>query len=66
MPGKKVAATGCGAALIRTPDLARKIIGAAWQGINDWRDGQTLKAVGFGEDVIDQIRAQWRPVADEP
>ncbi|HEX7227009.1 MAG TPA: tRNA-dihydrouridine synthase family protein, partial [Candidatus Binatia bacterium] len=41
-PAKKVAATGCGAALIREPQLARTIIRAAKQGIKDWCAGQTL------------------------
>ena len=41
-PAKKVAAKGSGAALIRTPELARAIIQSARQGIQDWRDGQTL------------------------
>ena len=42
-PAKKVAASGCGAALIRTPDLAREIIRAAQHGIQDWHAGQTLR-----------------------
>ena len=41
-PAKNVAASGSGAALIRTPDLARAIIKAARQGIEDWCGGQTL------------------------
>jgi tRNA-dihydrouridine synthase len=41
-PAKKVAAKGSGAALIRTPELARAIIQSARQGIEDWRAGQTL------------------------
>jgi tRNA-dihydrouridine synthase len=56
-PAKKVAATGCGAALIRTPDLAREIIRAACQGIRDWRQGQTLQEAGFGSEMIEQIDA---------
>ena len=55
-PAKKVAAMGCGAALIRTPDLARQIIRAARQGIEDWYSGQTLEAIGLCDDVIDQIK----------
>ena len=54
-PAKKVAASGCGAALIRTPDLAREIIRAARQGIQDWHDGQTLKDVGFDNEMIEQL-----------
>ena len=45
-PAKKVAAKGSGAALIRTPELARTIIQSARQGIEDWRAGQTLADLG--------------------
>jgi nifR3 family TIM-barrel protein len=55
-PARKVAATGCGAALIRTPHTARVIIRSAKQGIRDWANGQTLKAIGIEREVIDQIR----------
>jgi tRNA-dihydrouridine synthase len=46
-PAKKVAAKGSGAALIRTPELARTIIQSARQGIQDWQDGQTLADIGI-------------------
>jgi tRNA-dihydrouridine synthase len=55
-PAKKVAATGCGAALIRTPDLARQIIRAARQGIEHWYNGQTLETIGLCGDVIEGIK----------
>ena len=56
-PAKKVAASGCGAALIRTPELAREIIRAARRGIQDWRDGQTLADLALPAEVIEQIEA---------
>jgi len=62
-PAKKVAATGSGAALIRTPELAREIIQSARQGVEDWRDGQTLADIGmepeFGAKIAlaNQLRA---------
>jgi tRNA-dihydrouridine synthase len=56
-PAKKVAASGCGAALIRTPALAREIIRAAQQGIKDWQGGRSLTDLGFGGDVVEQINA---------
>jgi nifR3 family TIM-barrel protein len=56
-PAKKVAASGCGAALIRAPELAREIIQAAQRGIQDWRDGQTLQDLGFNEEMIEQVGA---------
>jgi tRNA-dihydrouridine synthase len=55
-PAKKVAASGCGAALIRTPELAREIIRAARRGVEDWRNGQTLNDLDLDRDVIEQIR----------
>ena len=59
-PAKKVAASGCGAALIRTPDLAREIIRAARRGISDWHGGQTLHDLGFDNDMIEQVEAAKR------
>jgi tRNA-dihydrouridine synthase len=55
-PAKKVAATGCGAALIRTPGLAREIIRSARQGIEDWHNGQTLEALDIRGDLIEQVK----------
>jgi nifR3 family TIM-barrel protein len=55
-PAKKVAATGCGAALIRTPDLAREILRAAKQGVADWCEGQILADLKIRDDVIEQIK----------
>lgn len=55
-PAKKVAASGCGAALIRTPQLAREIIRAVKRGVRDWYNGQTLRDVDLGDDVIEEVR----------
>jgi nifR3 family TIM-barrel protein len=55
-PAKKVAASGCGAALIRTPQLAREIIRAVKRGVRDWYDGQTLRDVDIGDDVFEQVK----------
>lgn len=51
-PARKVAATGCGAALIRTPDLAREIIRAAKQGVRDWHRGQRLSDLKLRDDML--------------
>ena len=51
-PARKVAAAGCGAALIREPALARAIIRATRQGLQDWYDGQTLQQVGIRPSAI--------------
>jgi tRNA-dihydrouridine synthase len=55
-PAKKVAAKGSGAALIRTPDLARRIVRMVRQAIGDWRNGQTLSDLQLGPKLIDNIR----------
>ncbi len=59
-PAKKVAATGSGAALIRTPDLARSIIQAAGQGIKDWVEGQTLYDLKISPELIQGIKTSNR------
>src|SRR5207244_8348396 len=41
-PASSVARRGAGAALIRTPELAREIIRAVRAGIGDWANGGTL------------------------
>jgi tRNA-dihydrouridine synthase len=46
-PSKSVAASGSGAGLIRTPELARAILQAAKRGIDDWAGGKTLEQAGF-------------------
>ncbi|MBH0197870.1 MAG: tRNA-dihydrouridine synthase [Nitrospira sp.] len=55
-PSKSVAASGSGAGLIRTPDVARSIMQAARRGIEDWVGGQTLERVGFKPARIAAIR----------
>jgi tRNA-dihydrouridine synthase len=50
-PAKKVAAKGSGAALIRTPELAKAIIQSARKGIEDWHAGQTLADLGIEPDL---------------
>ncbi|MBK8048564.1 MAG: tRNA-dihydrouridine synthase family protein [Anaerolineales bacterium] len=42
-PTKSVAQSGAGAALIRTPDLARAIIDATHAGVRDWVEGAGLR-----------------------
>lgn len=56
-PARKVAAAGCGAALIRQPELAREIIRAARQGLHDWHDGQSLRELGIRPGAIAAFNA---------
>ena len=55
-PAKNVAAAGCGAALIRTPELACEIVRAAKQGVYDWSTGRTLVDIELREDLIEQVK----------
>lgn len=55
-PAKNVAASGSGAALIRTPALARSIVKAARQGVEDWCAGQTLEDLKLSGDLIEGVR----------
>jgi tRNA-dihydrouridine synthase len=56
-PARKVAAAGCGAALIGEPELVRAIMQATRQGLQDWYDGQTLKEVGVRQSAIAAFKA---------
>lgn len=56
-PAKNVAASGSGAALIRTPELARAIIRAARRGIDDWCNGQSLEKIGLRHRLIETVRS---------
>ncbi len=46
-PSRSVAASGAGAGLIRTPELAHAIMRAAKQGIDDWVAGQSPEEAGL-------------------
>jgi nifR3 family TIM-barrel protein len=54
-PAKKVAAKGSGAALILKPELARSIVRAAAQGIEDWCEGQTLANLKIEPSFIQKV-----------
>ncbi len=56
-PARKVAAAGCGAALIREPRLAGEIIRAARQGLQDWHNGQSLKEIGIRPSAVEAFSA---------
>lgn len=60
-PAKKVAATGSGAALIRTPELARSIIRAAKAGVRDWSAGQSLENLDLHPELVRQVTLLKRP-----
>ncbi len=55
-PAKNVAASGSGAALIRTPELAREIVRETRRGIEDWVAGQTLDQLGLRQKCEKRLR----------
>ena len=67
-PDKNVAAHGCGAGLIKTPDLAQAIVRAAQAGARDWADGRPLSAVGLSDDTVEAVARMARRLgaADRP
>ena len=55
-PSKNVASSGCGAGLIKTPELALDIMAATERGLRDWADGQTLAEAGLKPGIVDKVR----------
>lgn len=55
-PAKKVAARGCGAGLIRTPELAKEILRAVKRGIADWVDGISIDRLGMKQRMPIRVR----------
>ncbi|HCC84527.1 MAG TPA: hypothetical protein DEP87_02500 [Candidatus Pacebacteria bacterium] len=58
-PAKNVAHSGAGAALIKTPQLAQKIIKATQQGVAEWQNGATLAdCPDFTAKILSQVQNQ--------
>lgn len=55
-PARQVTQKNCGAALIRAPELALEIVGAARAGLQDWAGGQTLEELKIPQKVIAVVR----------
>jgi len=51
-PDKNVAKRGGGAALIKNPKLAKKIILRTKEGVRDWKEGKKLEDFGLPESII--------------
>ncbi len=66
-PSKNVASSGSGAGLIRTPELALKIMTAAKQGLADWANGQTLTDIGLKKAAVERatVRNANRPPEEQ-
>lgn len=59
-PARNVASKGCGAGLIRNPDLAVALIRSARRGLADWAAGQRLEEVGLAPEVVERVRGMKR------
>ncbi len=55
-PVSKIASKGAGAALIRNPNLAKKIIKNVAKGINDFANGISLEKAGVHKNIISFIK----------
>ncbi|HEY5649391.1 MAG TPA: tRNA-dihydrouridine synthase [Nitrospiria bacterium] len=55
-PAKAIAGKGSGAGLIRTPDLARRILRRTKEGVRDWASGQDLGKAGLPPIVRETVR----------
>ena len=64
-PSKNVASSGCGAGLIRTPELALDIMAATERGLRDWAGGQTLAEAGLKPGIVENVRMA-RAAQDHP
>ena len=64
-PSKNVASSGCGAGLIKTPELALDIMAATERGLRDWADGQTLAEAGLKPGIVEKVRMA-RAAQDRP
>lgn len=54
-PANNVTKGGGGAALIKNPDLAKKIIQAVKCGVDDWAGGKNLKNAGIDSEILKWI-----------
>jgi tRNA-dihydrouridine synthase len=55
-PAKKVAKKGSGAGLIKTPELATKIVEAVKRGVADFANGISLEEAGVHENLIEAVK----------
>ena len=64
-PSKNVASSGCGAGLIKTPELALDIMAATERGLHDWAEGQPLAEAGLKPGIVEKVRMA-RAARDHP
>lgn len=64
-PAKSVAHRGCGAALIKTPQLAQEIILACKRGVADWIAGKSLADTHFGPKILKRAQEMMPPPSQQ-
>lgn len=55
-PVNKVAAKGSGAALIKTPELAKTLVRMTKKGVKDWAEGISLEEAGVNAEIIAAVK----------
>lgn len=60
-PAKKVEQRGCGAGLIRTPDVAKQLVRETQRGVRDWTNGQTPIEAGLPPKVWNYAQQAFAP-----
>jgi len=55
-PAKNVASRGCGAALIRTPEVAKEILRAVKRGLQDWQNGRSVEDLDLKPRMAKKVR----------
>lgn len=58
-PAKSVVHRGCGAALINTPDLAKQLIKATYEGVKSWRENGGIEWDKWPEIKSDKARTEF-------
>lgn len=55
-PAGNIATKGAGAALIKTPELAKEIVRKTKQGCLDWANGRAIEDVGLPEKIVEYAK----------
>lgn len=65
-PAKNIAEAGSGAALIRTPELAKEIVRAARKGLEDWARGIDIADTSLHPAILEYVRGEWKRLGGAP
>lgn len=65
-PAKNIAEAGSGAALIRTPELAKEIVCATRRGLEDWGRGMEVAQAGLHSAILEYAQTEWAHLGGAP